>query len=614
MRTYLKTALMKHSDPMVVQAKLVDAWGDPYKLPNGFAWRWYAYSLDGARRQTELRELLLDPKWLQAKLSATDVASLIDDFDYQPEDNQLRLVQQAIRLSSGVLALHPEQFASQIVGRLLRHRDLPEIGLFSSKVAECARSPWLRPTLHPAALSLIRTLEGHSGPVSGVALSSDGTIAVSASDDETLRVWDVKRGLELRTLKGHSGPVRHVVLSRNKQVAVSASDDKTLRVWDVEKGLELHVLEGHTGPVRDVALSNDNKTALSASVDKTLKVWDVEAGLELRTLESHSDAVLTVAMSEECGLAISGSRDKTLKIWDVNNWCLVRTLNTGDSVDSVALTRDGRLAVSCTHSTVWIPGEGPYPIVASIRDVETGRQLHALSGRRGKFTAVTLSTDSKLAFIASEDRRIRIFRVDSGLPVGTLADHASDVNSVALSDDGRIAASASSDRSLKIWDLAVQSRPRELPLHSHIVTSVAISRDGRVAISGSFDGTVMVWQVQGQDEPRTLSHTEVAKAPICGVAFSENGRLALSAGLDSRLRLWNLENGNMRPLISGNVDPFRCIACSDDERTVVMGSMGNGGLAVSASADRTLKLWDIVQSREVRIDACPSRINIYLRP
>src|SRR5258707_796330 len=75
----------------------------------------------------------------------------------------------------------------------------------------------------------LRTLQGHSSPVCGVAVSTDGRRAISASVARTLKIWDVERGRELRTLPGHSGWVNGVAVSADGRRAISASDDQTLR-------------------------------------------------------------------------------------------------------------------------------------------------------------------------------------------------------------------------------------------------------------------------------------------------------------------------------------------------------------------------------------------------
>jgi WD40 repeat protein len=77
---------------------------------------------------------------------------------------------------------------------------------------------------------------GYSDSVNGVALNGDGRRAVSASDDHTLKVWDVDSGREVRTLEGHSDSVNGVALSGDGRRAVSASRDHTLKVWDVDSG------------------------------------------------------------------------------------------------------------------------------------------------------------------------------------------------------------------------------------------------------------------------------------------------------------------------------------------------------------------------------------------
>ena len=92
-----------------------------------------------------------------------------------------------------------------------------------------------------------------------MALSGDGRLAVSASVDKTLKVWEVESGRELRTLAGHADWVYGVALSGDGRLAVSASSDQTLKVWEVESGRELRTLAGHTDAVYGVALSGDGR-------------------------------------------------------------------------------------------------------------------------------------------------------------------------------------------------------------------------------------------------------------------------------------------------------------------------------------------------------------------
>ena len=215
---------------------------------DGYFFEYLPYHLKEAGHREELQSLLLNPEWLQAKLRATDVTALTADFDYQPNDEDMQLVQGAVRLSSNVIAKDPEQFASQMVGRLVPYCEMPAVGEFSERVAKGMQAPWLRelhPALHPPGTGLIRNLTGQMGYVSAVAVSPDWLRAVSASDDQTLKVWDLGSGGELRTLTGHTDRVTAVAVTPDGQRAVSASDDQTLKVWDLGSEGELPSWQGH---------------------------------------------------------------------------------------------------------------------------------------------------------------------------------------------------------------------------------------------------------------------------------------------------------------------------------------------------------------------------------
>jgi WD40 repeat protein len=65
-----------------------------------------------------------------------------------------------------------------------------------------------------------------------VSFSPDGRRLASASEDNTVRVWDAGSGQELLILKGHTDGVRAVSFSPDGRRLASASEDKTVRVWE----------------------------------------------------------------------------------------------------------------------------------------------------------------------------------------------------------------------------------------------------------------------------------------------------------------------------------------------------------------------------------------------
>jgi WD40 repeat protein len=90
---------------------------------------------------------------------------------------------------------------------------------------------------------------------------------VSASQDKTVRVWNVDAGEERAVLRGHRGPVYGAIFARDGKQIVSVSDDKTLRIWKATTCQELSVMDDHDVPVYALATTPDGKTLAYAGGD-----------------------------------------------------------------------------------------------------------------------------------------------------------------------------------------------------------------------------------------------------------------------------------------------------------------------------------------------------------
>jgi len=397
-----------------VNRKLIDAWGDPCRLPHDYAWRWFGWHCVQANDVPRLRNLLLDFNWLRAKLNATDLNALLGEFDNVTGDAQAELIQGALPLSAYVLAKDKAQLAGQLLARIPEQQS--ELRGRILEGARGIREPWLRPlrtSLTSPGGPLLRTLEGHSSCVHAVALTPDGKRAVSANDDKTLKVWDLERGEVLRTLEGHSAGVNAVALTPDGKCAVSASDDKTLKVWDLERGELLRTLEGHSDIVNAVALTPDGKHAVSASWDKTLKVWDLERGEVLGTLEGHSAGVNAVALTADGKRVVSASTDKTLKIWDLERGEVLGTLEGhSEGVNAVALTPDGKHAVSASGDRT-----------VSVWGVETG-EFVATFGTDSAVQSAAVATDGRTIVAGDAEGRVHFLWLENEDAIVTDPHHA----------------------------------------------------------------------------------------------------------------------------------------------------------------------------------------------
>jgi len=434
-----------------------------------------------------------------------------------------------------------------------------------------------------------RELKGHIGAVNSVAFSPDGKMLASASDDQTIRQWDVASGESRRELKGQTYIVWSVAFSPDGKMLASASDDETIRLWDVASGEPRRELKGQTYIVgqrfivRNVAFSPDGKMLASTSSDQTIRLWDVASGESRRELKGHTNYVKSVAFSPDGKMLASASDDQTIRLWDVASGESSAELKGQTSwVRSVAFSPDGKMLASASDDQT-----------IRLWDVASGESRRELKGHINTVWSVTFSPDGKMLASASSDQTIRLWNVASGESRRELKGHTDIVWSVVFSPDGKMLASASSDQTIRLWDVASGESCRELKEHTDIVKSVAFSPDGKMLASGSYDKTIRLWDMTSGESRRELKgHTDIVRS----VAFSPDGKMLASASDDGTIRLWDVASGELRRELKKHTNTVWSVVFSPD-----------GKMLASASDDQTIRLWDAASGESCRELKGPSR-------
>jgi WD40 repeat protein len=327
---------------------------------------------------------------------------------------------------------------------------------------------------------------GHMGKIEAVVFTPDGSQLVSASDDKTIRVWDLATGKTLRTIRGEAAPgeagkIHAMALSPDGKVLAAGgwTDDNEVRLYDFASGKLMALLKGHEDVVLRLAFSRDGRNLISGSWDKTAIVWDVAARKAKHRLEGHRDPIFAVGFSADGARAVTGSDDHELRLWSVDSGALLQTMpGHGDNVNSLAVAPDGTIASGDESGEI------------RLWDGRTGAFLKTLARQKTWVGSLSFSPDGETLLSGvglGADSDCHVYDLASGREILTYKGHDGIVLATAIGPDGRWAATGGgNNQEIHIWDLRTGARrhgPEGQPLTQggtgRPVWAAGFSADGR---------------------------------------------------------------------------------------------------------------------------------------
>ncbi|KAG2358617.1 WD40-repeat-containing domain protein, partial [Suillus spraguei] len=293
--------------------------------------------------------------------------------------------------------------------------------------------------------------------------------------------------IPLRTFKGHEDWVMAVAVVPDKRRMVTASDDKTLRLWDLKTGDVLKKMEGHRNWVWSLAVSRDGQLIASGDRDGKVIIWHGETGESLNKLiNAHSDRIRSLDFSPDGKVLASGSWDQTTKLWNTKTWQQqADPIGCGDSVNCVQYSPSGELLAIATDGNIQIYNSGTRKRVASFK----GHTKYNWS------LAWTPDGTRLLTCGYGSDPTIREWDTSTWQQVGDpWTGHSRFIFDITFNPAGTLLASASGDNDVRIWQLFDQ-RTVATFRHSSYLICVTFSVDGKHILSGGGDKMITEWAI-----------------------------------------------------------------------------------------------------------------------
>jgi WD40 repeat protein/transcriptional regulator with XRE-family HTH domain len=420
-------------------------------------------------------------------------------------------------------------------------------------------------------------LAGDASDARAVALSPDGRM-VAAGDGGVVHVWDVFSGNQLATLRGHTGPVWGVSLSSNGRLLASGGADRTVRLWDTRTGQVQSVLHDHAGAVVQTSISADGRLAASVARDGAVRVWEVRSGHCLVLTRGSVPAVFEVALSGDGNGAVSGGGDGDVRLWDTTTGRCSRVLKGHvAAVWAVALTPDARLVAS-----------GGIDGTVRLWNGTSGEAQAVLGGHTAGVLSVALSADGKLAASGGLDGGLRLWDTRTSECLRTQHCGVVGVRTVRLSADGRTVLTAEFDGTVRIWDVSTGACRGSLTLNGGEAGRLAFSADGRLVACADPEGRVRLWDTRALE---CLGVIQAQRRGVRAVGLSAHGSLLAAGGVDGSVGLWSASNGRSRALLRGHAGEVWAVAFSaDGHRAISSGLDGTLRLWDTTGSGRELRM------------------------